>query len=645
MKKNTVRGLLLIAMASGTGTAAFAQTPEQKAEIIRSYDLDAIAKLTAELNAKYEANIKRAYELADRNGWPLTIEDEKRGTIVLSGVTAEDKPVYKANRNDGPTGSARTARVNALRTGGSLGVNLKGQGMTIGMWEVGYPRKAHVELNGRVADGSQTDQGTYQSSQANTVNARHATHVAGTLIGSGSNSPNARGIAYGANIRAYNSLNDATEALQDASTKSLLVSNHSYGIPWEAVAGDTWLPGAYNDEAQVWDQITFAAPGWLPVFAAGNDRDRNTAVRDDLLGNSNSKNPLVVAAVYSLPQSGYTGPQAVTMTNFSSFGPTNDRRIKPDISAKGIDVFSCTSENNNNTAHETMQGTSMAAPAVAGVILLLQEYYETLNENQFMKAATVKGLVLNTADEAGDFEGPDYKFGWGLINAEKAAQLIKVRNQASIIDELTLTQGQTFTKPITATGDKPLKVTISWTDRQGPAASNTTTNAVLINNLNLKVIKEGQADQYPWKLDPSNIGGPAIKGINNVDNVETVVIPNAQGNYTIEVTNGGSPLAGNLQNFSLIVDGGSGILSISDNELSSKISVYPNPATDVINIAFEASLDTENCTVALYDIQGRVIKQFNSFVDKVDVSNLSAGIYMLNITKDGATSSNKIMIE
>src|SRR5690606_15172066 len=149
------------------------------------------------------------------------------------------------------------------------------------------------------------------------------------------------------------------------------------------------------------------------------------------------------------------------------------------------------------------------------------------NENQFMKAATVRGLVLNTADEAGDFPGPDYKYGWGLINAERAAQMIQVRNQQSIIDELTLTQGQTYTRPITAIGGgKTLKATICWTDRPGTAATSTTTAAVLVNNLNLKITKEGESDYLPWKLNTTNIGGAAVKGINNVDNVETVEIPN-----------------------------------------------------------------------------------------------------------------------
>jgi len=648
MKKNTMKGFMLLALALGTGYAAFAQTPEQRAAIVRTYDQEATAELKTQLQKQSEENLKRAYELAAINGWPLEIENGKWGKAYLSGVSKDDKPLYEGNRNDGPTGSAHTARVTALRPGGSLGLNLRGQNMTIGMWEISYPRKSHVELTGRISDGSTTDNGFFQSHNDETG---HATHVAGTMIGSGTNSPDARGIAYAAKILAYNSQNDESEALDAATdpTKALLVSNHSYGLVWEVVNSLPWLPGAYSEEARNWDQLTFAAPYYQPVFAAGNDMDPGDPLphRDYLLGSANAKNPIIVAATWSLPQSGYNNnPATVAITDFSSFGPTDDRRIKPDIAAKGMEVWSCWSS--NNTAHFETQGTSMAAPAVAGVLTLLQQHYSNLNAGQFMRAATVKGLVLNTADEAGNFDGPDYRFGWGLINAEKAAQMITVRNNQSIIEELTLTQGQTYTKQITAIGTKPLKATICWTDPAGNVneTANSTTPA-LRNNLNMRIKKTNEADQFPWKLNPSDIGGAAIKGINNVDNVETVEIKNANGIYTIEITNGGGQLVGGSQKFSLIVDGVTGVTGgISSNELNEKISVYPNPVTGgIVNIALDASLDASGIEMSLYDIQGRTVRQFNKFADKIDVSNLASGVYMLNISNDGMTASKKIIID
>lgn len=635
---------MLIALALGTGVAAIAQTPEQKQQIVKDYDQAAIAELITKLKADRAANYSRALQLAELNGWPLRVEDEKGSVAVLSGVTHDDKPLYKGTHNDGPTGSAHTSRVTALRPGGSLGLNLRGQGMTVGMWEIAYPRKSHVELTGRIDD---MDGGSFQSGDANNDEAIHATHVAGTMIGSGSNIANARGIAYEAELLAYDSFDDDSEALAAATNPNiaLLVSNHSYGFRYDIVVPDNpWLPGAYSSESKIWDDITFAAPYYQPVISAGNDRQNEE--RDLLLGNKTSKNPIIVAAVNSLPQSGYMNASSVAMSDFSSYGPADDRRIKPDISAKGVAVFSTSST--SNTAHETLQGTSMASPGVAGVLLLLQQHFQNVH-GSFMKAATVKALVLNTADEAGSNPGPDFKFGWGLINAEKSAQMITVRGTQSIIDELTLPTQQTYTRNITALGTKPLKATIVWTDRSGPLNTGTanSTADVLINDLDIKITKTGEADHLPWKLNTANVQGAAIKGVNDVDTVETVQIDNAQGQYTIVVTHkGGNLFQSQAQNFSLVVDGVTDVTAgISQNEFGNKISVYPNPATNVINIALDASVDSAGCTVALYDLQGRVVKNFNSFVERIDVSGLSTGVYMLNVVKDNSIASKKIIIE
>ncbi|MBC8645411.1 S8 family serine peptidase [Flavobacterium lindanitolerans] len=156
---------------------------------------------------------------------------------------------------------------------------------------------------------------------------------------------------------------------------------------------------------------------------------------------------------------------------FSSWGPTDDGRIKPEIVAKGVGVRSTLVA--SDTASGLKSGTSMASPAVAGAALLMQQHYHNIYNN-FMKAATLKGLLLHTADEAGFYDGPDYEYGWGLLNAERAANVITGKNTgATIIDELTLTNGETYTKSITVNGTEPLQVSISWTDRAGNANSGT----------------------------------------------------------------------------------------------------------------------------------------------------------------------------
>ena len=113
----------------------------------------------------------------------------------------------------------------------------------------------------------------------------------------------------------------------------------------------------------------------------------------------------------------------VIIANFSSEGPTDDFRIKPDIAGNGVSVYS--TYDNSNTAYNSISGTSMASPNIAGSLVLLQQHYNNLN-NSFMKAATLKGLALHTADDAG-FSGPDAIFGWGLMDSKLQLKPLQIK--------------------------------------------------------------------------------------------------------------------------------------------------------------------------------------------------------------------------
>jgi serine protease AprX len=625
MKKNTVKGFMLLALGLGTGLTAFAQTPEQRAEIVKTYDLDKIQALEQKLKLQHDENYRKALELAQVNGWPLRFVEDGR-VSVLSGITKDNFPLYKTTDN---AGAATTARVDAIRSGGSLGLDLNGQNMIMGIWEIGDVRTTHVDLAGRV---TVRDDSHFDSSSEESI---HATHVAGTMIGSGNGNINARGLAYQASLWSYNSTSDDSEALS-AARQGLLISNHSYGL--RRSSAPSWMPGAYSQEAVIWDEVMAAAPYYQAVISAGNDRSGEE--RDLLLGNKTSKNAIIVAAVNQVLN--YTGPNSVVMSGFSSYGPTDDKRIKPDISMKGVGVLSTSGSGDRSYIEE--QGTSMASPGVAGTLILLQQHFRNLYPN-FMKAATLRGLMIHTADEAGTNPGPDFRFGWGLINATKAVQLISGRGRTSIIDELSLNNRATYTRQVTASGAGPLKVTLVWTDPAGQendGVPNSTT-PVLVNDLDVRVTKDDQT-YFPWKLN-NIVNLAAQRADNALDNVEVIDVTPAAGVYTITVTHKGILKDFRAQDFSLIIDGVTDTNGIASNELGAKIGVYPNPATDVINISMDASLDVNNTSIQLYDIQGRLVKQSGTFVDKIDVSDLSAGMYMLNITKDGAIASKKIIIE
>ena len=284
---------------------------------------------------------------------------------------------------------------------------------------------------------------------------------------------------------------------------------------------------------------------------------------------------MTVGAINPLPY-GPANSQQVSTAYFSSWGPTNDGRIKPDIVADGVDVTSCGASSPDN--YITLSGTSMSAPNVTGSLYLLQEYYADRNGGKFMRAATLKGIACHTAIDAGN-AGPDYIYGWGLLNMKAAALAIKNNGTKSLMKEDTLAQGQTQTFNVVASGNGPLSATISWTDPPAtPTADGTVESPTpkLVNDLDIR-INDGTTTYYPWVLDPAHPSAPATTGNNVLDNIEQVFIPGAVPGktYTITVTHKGT-LQGGSQDYSLIATGIGGSAYCASAPLSSADSRVNN---------------------------------------------------------------------
>lgn len=621
MKKNTISVLLLLAGMS----FAFGQTASQKEQIIKHTNVQRLNELAAEFSADFYTRKATAERLAAINNWPLEIR-ENGGYAKLMDVTEDGKPVYWGISN---VGSAITSRANTLQPGGSTGLNLKGSFQDVGVWDGEYPRISHVDITpGRVIS---------QDAPANPI-AQHPTHVLGTILGSGTGNANARGIAYDATGKVNNFDNDLSEMATQAGF-GLILSNHSYGL---VINGDTpsALFGSYVDQSRDTDELMYEAPYYTAVFAAGNDGNGSY---DRLTSKQTAKNTVVVAAVNQV--NNYTGPSSVTLASFSNWGPTNDKRVKPDISSKGTEVFSCSDE--TNTSYATLQGTSMAAPGVTGVLVLLQEHYSNVNDLEYMRSATVRGLVAHSADEAGDFDGPDPRFGWGLLNAQKAADVISkdADNTSAIIEEKTLLPGQTYTKQVLAIGTEPLVATLSWTDPAGDVTSSSA--AVLVNDLDIRIEKSGTT-YYPWKL-PSTNGNAAIKGDNTVDNIEKIEIASPVAEeYTITISHKSNltvPSGTVHQDYSLIVSGASDVTAVTENR-ANLFSVWPNPASTQVSVSLSGIIEP-NASAVMFDVQGRQVKQtlLTSEVTGIDVSGISKGVYFVKVTNGTATATQKLVIK
>ena len=230
----------------------------------------------------------------------------------------------------------------------------------------------------------------------------------GTIISSGLNAA-AKGMAPKANGIGNDWNNDESEAVS-AAANGMLVSNHSYTRGPQDTPD--WYYGAYVDYSRDWDNIMYNAPYYLQVTAAGNSGTDNSSNENPLEGNSafdkiygmqTSKNGLTVANGQDAIINTDGTLDSVLRNTGSSEGPTDDLRIKPDIMGNGTELYSSISSADNT--YGTSTGTSMAAPNVTGTLLLLQQYYNE-KYGDFMKAATLKGLALHTADDT-ELVGPD----------------------------------------------------------------------------------------------------------------------------------------------------------------------------------------------------------------------------------------------
>jgi len=547
--------------------------------------------LSEKLKTRDENDRRQVQEFARRTGIPLRRELPNGTVLELQRIAPDIGPVFYITNN---VDAADTVSTDEVWPGGSAGLDLDGGGMTVGQWDGGAVYPAHPDFTGRL---TQVDLVTGVSN--------HSTHVAGTLIGAGEwLDPRSRGMAYAAQLDAYD-WNFDTAEMALAASNGLLVSNHSYGIAagWLYIGGPPpdnwwWIGGAdpadvedpnfgyYDSQSQLWDQIAFDAPYYLIVKAVGNDRtdigpspgeeytiidqdgifvDTSTLPRDAdcapagydcLPTNSVAKNALIVGAVDDVTggYSPFSGPSSVQMAAFSGWGPTDDGRIKPDLVANGMFLISAWSE---NPFYAAAAGTSMAAPNVTGSLLLLQEHYQDLyGAGNFMRAATLKALAIHTADEAGSADGPDYAFGWGLLNTKSAAQVISGNGGAHQIIEDSLADGGVNSVEVIVTeANSTINATLNWTDPPGTPVplSLDASDSMLVNDLDLR-IRKVPSTYLPWVLNPASPAAAATTGDNFRDTVEQVETGSiGTGSYFVEVSHKGTLLNGDNQDYSLII--------------------------------------------------------------------------------------------
>ncbi len=547
--------------------------------------------------------------------------------------------------------------------------NVDGSSLTVGIWDGGSIRDTHQEFDGRVA------------LQDDETLSEHATHVGGTVGAKGVN-PKAQGMATTVFIDSYDWTDDEAEMTERAASHpneagKIYISNHSYGpsVGWSwGVSGNPgwhwlWFPfpitkpeplfGMYYQYSQEQDQIAYNAPYYLIVRAAGNDRNNNPQAgeiiyyyEDDAWqatvydggvehpqGDGKykdgydtipypgiAKNILTVGAVDDAVLNGNRSLSQALMSSFSGWGPADDGRIKPDIVGNGIGLYSTLEKSDTDYTSESelsrYSGTSMSSPNVTGSAALLIDYYSQLHPDSAMRSSTLKGLILHTADDLGN-TGPDYSYGWGLMNTKAAANLIKADHAAGefsgeIVEEYLDSDSPLRTYVFYNNGTQPFKVTLCWTDP--PGISNfihDDRTPKLINDLDVRILNEDSSTTYlPFILDVNTPAIPATTGDNVVDNVEQILVDAGvmPGFYTITISHKGN-LTNAHQYYSLIVSG--------------DMTPPPCPDRTLCNDDFEKDLlywrDTNNTSI----ITGRTGNgiQVNNDAANSDVYQFMTGIF------------------
>ncbi|WP_158279844.1 Calx-beta domain-containing protein [Coraliomargarita sinensis] len=541
--------------------------------------------------------MEKAREIARAKGKPERERLPDGRLRVLAGIDDDGELLYYVDRNDQAAISTAADKLPIAP------FFVDGSGVRVGVWENGSPRRSHVEFN----DGA--------SSRINLVNTtsyeRHATHVAGTIAAFGVNA-RAKGMANQAIIDAYTTGNDRNEMGAAGATgpgqhaTKIYVSNHSYGYTygWRFVNSWTWSEtgtdadaydpdfGQYSSTSAAFDGIHYITPYLLAFWAAGNENTDGPAPGEkfvinglsryydpaihpgtdgaysggfDTLGDhTTAKNLVVVGAVRDAVKDGQRDPSEATRANFSSTGPCDDGRIKPDLMGNGVSLYSTDSGGDND--YVSLQGTSMATPNLCGTAALLVDLYRELFSGDAMRSSTLKGLLIHTATDLGN-PGPDYTYGWGLVDAEKAGQLLL--QQADFPDLKSVIEDQVSpVQPVQSyafawDGASEIRATLCWTDPPG-SSENTHNDRTpdLVNDLNLKLIAPDDTEYFPfvmpfvgtWTVE--SMSEPATTGVNHVDNVEQVLLesPGQLGVWQAEVSYVGS-LTDDRQEYGLLISG------------------------------------------------------------------------------------------
>ena len=427
---------------------------------------------------------------------------------------------------------------------------LNGSGQLVAVGDSGLDDD-HGDFTGRLSGVTSVTPG--DSSTAD-LSDGHGTHVACTVLGSGYRSNGGyQGVAPEADLYFQAMEDDDSGALYSYGINSMLNSAYNAGArihtnSWGSQSGF----GGYStqsedadDRTSTWDQY-WSYDGMTVLFAAGNERN------DGVSSPGTAKNVITVGG----HKNRYSGAPD-EMYYWSSRGPTDDGRIKPDVVAPGDYVRSCKSQEASsaggtwsNTWYMEYSGTSMATPAAAGSSALVREYLTEVIGRQAPQGSLVKALLILGAKDMGTRDIPNNDEGWGRVDLVNS--LIPDGEVGIFVDDRSrIKSGQVieYTFDVNTAG-KEFKAVLTWSDYPGSSSS----SIQLRNDLDLELVSP---DGTTYKGNVFTNGRSTQGGSkDSVNNVEVVALDStAQGIWTIRVIDSQHGGSRTWQPFSIAVRG------------------------------------------------------------------------------------------
>lgn len=386
---------------------------------------------------------------------------------------------------------------------------LTGKGVIVGIGDGGKLGN-HLDFDGRINNKAF---GTYTSF------GEHGDLVAGNVGGGGHLKPIHKGTAPEATLMIQKTTRILTKA-PGYVTEGMVLTNNSYG---SAINCNT--AGLYDYSSRMVDEQMNMYPKLLHVFAVGNSgelkcSDKTTGYHSILKSYASAKNNLTVGAV-SLDKE---------LLFYSGKGPTKDGRIKPEICGVSDKIVST----RRNFNYGNFGGSSAATALVTGSLALMHEAYQN-TYNSLPDNALLKAIACNTAEDRGH-EGPDYKYGFGLVDVKRAVQVISQKHY----EQATVSEGDINTHSISVPdGLAEAKFLLYWNDIAAAAYP----IAALVNDLDFSIVDPSGIELLPWQLSIDQPNEAAIRGIDQLNNIEQITIKNPiAGTYSLKVKASRFPL-------------------------------------------------------------------------------------------------------